>query len=132
LTSLNLECNKLTHVPFGLDYLKSLKFLRLGRNMIESRGVGGTSYPELDAADAIAQLKKLANNLIVLELQQNRIDWFPEELCSLSRLIHLDLSANKIAAIPDQGKVFICRKCVLRTPTLWCPNALGCLLPVSH
>ena len=103
LVTLNLECNKLTHVPIGLSALKALKFLRLGRNLIESRGTGGTSYPELSAMDAMRQLKHLAGNLVVLELHQNRVDWIPDELCSLSRLTHLDFSANQIAVIPDQG-----------------------------
>ena len=104
LVTLNLECNKLTHVPFGLSALKALKFLRLGRNLIESRGSGGTSYPELSAADAMRQLRHLADNLVVLEMHQNRVDWIPDEICLLSRLTHLDLSANQVAVIPHQGE----------------------------
>jgi Leucine-rich repeat (LRR) protein len=102
LTSLNLEFNRLTHVPFGLSALGSLKFLRLGRNQIVSRGAGGTSHPELDAADAMKQLHRLAPCLLLLELHQNRIEDIPKELCLLSQLTHLDFSMNHISTIPNE------------------------------
>jgi len=111
LTNINLELNKLTHVPFGLSALENLKFLRLGRNQIVSRGAGSTSYPELDAADAMRQLQHLAPNLLFLELHHNRVDWIPEEICVLSRLTHLDFSSNQICSIPDEVTQLV----VLRT-----------------
>jgi len=102
LTSLNLECNQLTHVPFGLSALGNLKFLRLGRNRIVSHGAGGTSHPELDAADAMKQLQHLAPCLLFLELHQNRIEGIPKEICLLSQLTHLDFSTNYISTIPNE------------------------------
>jgi ribosomal protein L21 len=103
LTSLNLECNKLTHVPVGISALTNLKFLRLGRNNIVSLGAGGTSYPELDAEEALKQLHVLASNLIFLELHQNRIEHLPVDICLLSQLTHLDLSSNYLSEIPHQA-----------------------------
>ena len=101
ITSLNLESNKLTHVPFGLSALTNLKFLRLGRNQIASRGAGGTSCPALDSADAFKELKHLAPKLLFLDLHQNRIDEVHEDICHLSRLTHLDFSSNQISRIPE-------------------------------
>ena len=102
LTSLNLEGNKLTHVPIGLSRLKDLKFLRLGCNLIESHGNGGTSYPELEAADTMRRLQHLDSSLLYLDLRQNRIQSIPKEICLLSRLTHLDFSRNSVSAIPDE------------------------------
>ena len=127
LTSLNLECNKLTHVPVGLSVLSNLQFLRLGRNQIESHGKGGTSYPVLNAADAMIQLKYLAPNLLFLELNQNRIDWIPTDLCQLSRLTHLDLSINQVSSIPDEVTSLVALRTfkIDRNPLLSIPSSIA-------
>lgn len=127
LTSLNLECNKLTHVPMGLSVLSNLQYLRLGRNQIESHGKGGTSHPALEAADAMIQLKHLAPNLLFLELNQNRIDWIPKDLCQLSRLTHLDLSMNQVSSIPDEVSSLVALRTfkIDRNPLLSIPSSIA-------
>ncbi|XP_061598320.1 leucine-rich repeat-containing protein 69 [Cololabis saira] len=85
LAELNLGNNALKELPAVLGHLESLKKLYLFRNQIA-----------VVPSDAIGGLR----NLVVLNLNHNKIQRLPAEMRSLRNLEHLSVLDNKLEEIP--------------------------------
>ncbi|KAG7500627.1 leucine-rich repeat-containing protein 69 [Solea senegalensis] len=87
LTQLNLGNNSLKEVPAALGHLESLKKLYLFSNQI-------TVVPP-EVIDGL-------HNLVVLNLNHNKIQSLPLEIKSLMKLEHLSVLDNKLEELPAE------------------------------
>jgi Leucine-rich repeat (LRR) protein len=108
LEYLDLSCNRITSLPLTMDQLGSLQTLILDRNFL------------VTLPDALGKLKKLSilkireNQLEtlpvlicpllkIIDISNNYLSVFPSEICNLNELCSLDITMNRITAIPEGG-----------------------------
>ncbi|CAA6807661.1 MAG: Unknown protein [uncultured Aureispira sp.] len=84
VTTLSLTGHQLSYFPHGINALKQLDSLYLGKNCF-------LKIP--------AQISRI-HNLRVLILSRNRLKNIPTQLCQLSKLKNLNLSQNHLTTIP--------------------------------
>lgn len=117
LESLDLSYNKLTNLPAGIINLKKLKELRIRHNNLsnlsrEIVNLKSLTYLDLSENNLISKdLDLIFNNLTTLKdlelrTQQNKhgeytLTHIPNSIDSLTHLIYLDLSHNKLNKLPN-------------------------------
>ncbi|CAD7688382.1 unnamed protein product [Nyctereutes procyonoides] len=112
LTALNLGNNLLEEIPEEMKYLTSLKKLHLFGNKIckFAPGVcGGLQHLILlnlnnNRLTWIPQEVSRLKSLVILSINHNQLASIPKELCFLENLSELQLSYNRLLSLPEEIK----------------------------
>ncbi|CAK7289872.1 Leucine-rich repeat-containing protein 69 [Vulpes lagopus] len=99
LTALNLGNNLLEEIPEEMKYLTSLKKLHLFGNKIckFAPGVCGARRGHIRGHSPGG-----LQHLILLNLNNNRLTWIPQEVSRLKSLVILSINHNQLASIPKE------------------------------
>uniref|UniRef100_A0A095A4G6 Leucine-rich repeat and death domain-containing protein 1 n=1 Tax=Schistosoma haematobium TaxID=6185 RepID=A0A095A4G6_SCHHA len=155
LRTLNLAYNRVIDFPVELEKLESLEYLDISGNPVESSTISfgkliqiqqlsaskcGLSFVPDDLTFNIISTLPLSicelNNLVVLELQFNKLSSLPEDFERLSNTLRqLDLGHNEFEVIPMS---LFCRRsrlsylCLDANPISEVPNEINNLKELTH
>lgn len=129
ISILQICCNYLRYLPYGIGQLKNLKMLILARNRITTlpeeigmckdlREIDISQNLIKDLPKSLACLKRLNT----LQLSSNKLTEIPEFIGKMQSLKYLNLSFNKITSIPLE---------VFKLPFLMNINTSGCNLSIK-
>lgn len=130
ISILQICCNYLRYLPYGIGQLKNLKMLILARNRIsvlpeeigmckDLREIDVSQNLLKDLPKSLACLKRLNT----LQLSNNKLTEIPEFIGKMQSLKYLNLSFNKITSIPLE---------VFKLPFLMNINTSGCNLKLKN
>ncbi|XP_013012530.2 PH domain leucine-rich repeat-containing protein phosphatase 1 [Cavia porcellus] len=92
ISSVDLSCCSLEHLPANLFYSQDLTHLNLKQNFIRQN-------PSLPAARGLNELQRFTK-LKSLNLSNNHLGDFPLAVCSIPTLTELNVSCNALRAVP--------------------------------
>ncbi|XP_012629924.3 PH domain leucine-rich repeat-containing protein phosphatase 1 [Microcebus murinus] len=92
ISSVDLSCCSLEHLPANLFYSQDLTHLNLKQNFLRQN-------PNLPAARGLNELQRFTK-LKSLNLSNNHLGDFPLAVCSIPTLVELNVSCNALRAVP--------------------------------
>ncbi|XP_012874350.1 PREDICTED: PH domain leucine-rich repeat-containing protein phosphatase 1, partial [Dipodomys ordii] len=92
ISSVDLSCCSLEHLPANLFYSQDLTHLNLKQNFLRQN-------PSLPAARGLGELQRFTK-LKSLNLSNNHLGNFPLAVCSIPTLAELNVSCNALRAVP--------------------------------
>ncbi|XP_004858502.1 PH domain leucine-rich repeat-containing protein phosphatase 1 isoform X2 [Heterocephalus glaber] len=92
ISSVDLSCCSLEHLPANLFYSQDLTHLNLKQNFLRQN-------PSLPAARGLNELQRFTK-LKSLNLSNNHLGDFPLAVCSIPTLTELNMSCNALRAVP--------------------------------
>ncbi|XP_006892820.1 PREDICTED: PH domain leucine-rich repeat-containing protein phosphatase 1 [Elephantulus edwardii] len=97
ISSVDLSCCSLEHLPANLFYSQDLTHLNLKQNFLGQN-------PSLPAARGLSELQRFTK-LKSLNLSNNRLGDFPLAVCNIPTLTELNVSCNALKAVPAAAGV---------------------------
>jgi len=126
VTTLQICCNYLRYLPYGISHLKGLKMLIASRNRISELPEEIGLCRELREIDVSCNLlRRLPKSFVCLKklntlhVGNNRLTEIPAFLGKIQSLKYLNLSNNKIRSVPFE---------IFKLPFLLSLNCTGCPL----
>ncbi|GAB1285317.1 PH domain leucine-rich repeat-containing protein phosphatase 1 [Apodemus speciosus] len=92
ISSVDLSCCSLEHLPANLFYSQDLTHLNLKQNFLRQT-------PSLPAARGLSELQRFTK-LKSLNLSNNHLGAFPSAVCSIPTLAELNVSCNALLEVP--------------------------------
>ncbi|XP_065788936.1 PH domain leucine-rich repeat-containing protein phosphatase 1 isoform X2 [Muntiacus reevesi] len=92
ISSVDLSCCSLEHLPANLFYSQDLTHLNLKQNFLRQN-------PSLPTAGGLSELQRFTK-LKSLNLSNNHLGDFPLAVCSIPTLAELNVSCNALRAVP--------------------------------
>ncbi|XP_012581249.1 PREDICTED: PH domain leucine-rich repeat-containing protein phosphatase 1 [Condylura cristata] len=92
ISSVDLSCCSLEHLPANLFYSQDLTHLNLKQNFLRQN-------PVLPAARGLSELQRFSK-LKSLNLSNNHLGDFPLAVCNIPTLTELNVSCNALGAVP--------------------------------
>ncbi|XP_055459038.1 PH domain leucine-rich repeat-containing protein phosphatase 1 [Psammomys obesus] len=92
ISSVDLSCCSLEHLPANLFYSQDLTHLNLKQNFLRQN-------PSLPAARGLGELQRFTK-LKSLNLSNNHLGAFPSAVCSIPTLAELNVSCNALQEVP--------------------------------
>ncbi|KAG8562855.1 hypothetical protein GDO81_015841 [Engystomops pustulosus] len=122
LSTVDLSCQSLEEIPEHLFYCRDITNLNLRHNFLQLHSEAGVT-----SLCRFSQLK-------VLNLSQNKLGDFPQELCEITTLTELNVSCNGLTLLPPQiGQMLSLQTLNLDGNYLTSlPDELGCLQQLSN